>query len=113
MSSEGGLSDEGPATNEGDSGVVLRPEMVILGDEALIPSSNLVQPPPNHFTHVLDVDEPYRYDRPERSDEPDGVLRAGTQVTLLVQGDDYCRVVDAAGLYVEVRRASVRKLSPE
>jgi hypothetical protein len=37
------------------------------------------------------------------------VLRAGTPVVLLVDGDDRCRVVDGSGLYVEVRRASLRE----
>jgi hypothetical protein len=91
-------------------GVVQRPEAVVLGEKALVPERNLVRPPPNRFTHELVVDEPYRLDRPERTDEPDGVLRARTRVVLLVEAADRCRVVDGRGLYVEVRRASLREL---
>jgi hypothetical protein len=89
---------------------MLRPESQVLGDKTLIPEANLVRPPPNRFTHELGVDEPYRLDRPERTAEPDGVLPAGTQVAVLVQLGDRCRVVDGSGLYVEVRRASLRDL---
>jgi hypothetical protein len=38
------------------------------------------------------------------------VLPAGTRVLLLVDGPERARVVDASGLYVEVRRASLREL---
>ena len=89
---------------------MLRPEAVVLGDEALVPADNIVRPPPNHFTHELAVDEPYWLDRPGRRDrQPDGILLAGTPVGLLVEGDDRCRVVDDRGLYVEVRRSSLRE----
>jgi hypothetical protein len=94
-----------------DVGVIRRPEAVVLGEEALVPERNVVRPPPNRFTHELLVDEPFRLDRPERTDDPDGVLPARTQVVLLVEGPDRCRVVDGNGLYVEVRRASLRELS--
>jgi hypothetical protein len=89
---------------------MLRPEFVVVGDQALVPPGNLIRPAPNQFTHELVADEPYRLDRAEPAGEPDGVLPAGTRVALLVQGDDHCRVVDGTGLYVEVRRASLRRL---
>ena len=92
-----------------EAGVIRRPDAVVLGEDALVPERNLVQPPPNRFTHELLVDEPYRLDRPEPADEPDGVLPAGTPVVLLVEGAERCRVVDGSGLYVEVRRASLRE----
>ncbi len=88
---------------------MLRPEAVVLGDEALVPPAHLVRPPPNRFTHELTVDEPYRFDRPGGGAGPEGVLPAGTPVVLLVEGDDRCRVVDGRGLYVEVRRSSLRE----
>jgi hypothetical protein len=90
--------------------VVQRPEAVVLGEEALLPERNVVRPPPNRFTHELLADEPYRLDRPERSDKPDGVLPSGTRVVVLVEAPDHCRVVDGRGLYVEVRRDSLREL---
>lgn len=96
---------------DGDEGVMLRPEPVVLGEEALVPDQNAVRPEPNRFTHELLVDEPYRFDRPEPSAEPDGMLPAGTPVVLMVEGPERCRVVDGSGLYVEVRRASLRPLS--
>jgi hypothetical protein len=98
------------AEGDPDADVVLRPEIVVLGDEALIPAGNVVRPPPTRLTHELVVDEPYHLDRPDRSPDPDGVMRAGTRVALLHQGRDHCRVVDGRGLSVEVRRASLREL---
>jgi hypothetical protein len=89
---------------------MLRPKPSVLTDEALVPARNLVRPAPNRFTHRLVVDEPYGFDRPGPGDEPDGVLAAGTPVVVLVEGADRSRVVDANGLYVEVRRASLAEL---
>lgn len=109
MTGEGRQSGDEPDTDS-DAGVMLRPEAFVLADDALIPERNVVRPAPSHFTHELAVDEPFRFDRPERAGEPDGVLPAGTPVVLLVEGPDRCRVVDGKGLYVEVRRASLRKL---
>jgi hypothetical protein len=100
----------GKDRSSGERPVVQRPEAVVLGQEALLPERNVIRPPPNRFTHELVVDEPYRLDRPERSDEPDGVLAAGTRVVVLVEGPDRCRVVDGRGLYVEIRRDSLREL---
>ena len=99
-----------PTDDDPDAEVVLRPEFVVLGDETLVPASNVVRPPPTGFTHELVVDEPYHLDGPGRATEPDGVIPAGTRVTLIGQGDDRCRVVDGGGLAVEVRRASLREL---
>jgi hypothetical protein len=93
-----------------EPGVILRPDVSVLDDEALVPEQNVVRPAPNRFTHELLADEPYRFDRPERAGEPDGVLPAGTRVVLLVEGADSCRVVDGNGLYVEVSPTSLRKL---
>jgi hypothetical protein len=95
---------------EPEAGTMLRPEAVVLGEEALVPARNIVRPPPNHFTHELVVDEPYWLDRPgPRAKRPDGTLLAGTPVVLLVEEDDRCRVVDGRGLYVEIRRSSLRE----
>jgi hypothetical protein len=88
---------------------MLRPEAVILGDNALIPPSNLIQPPPNHFTHEVVVDEPFRFGSASGGTEPDGVLLKGTPVVLLVEGSAHCRVVAGNGLYVEVRRLSLHE----
>src|SRR6266511_5360855 len=107
------MTSEGPGfagEPKPEAGEILRPEAVVLGDEAIIPASNFIRPPPNRFTHDLAVDEPYKFEHPMRTDDqPDGILRAGTPVVLLVEGDDRCRVVDGRGLYVEVRRSSLRE----
>ena len=102
-------SGEG-SDKESNAGEMLRPEAVVLPENAVVPELNVVRPAPNRFTHELLVDEPYRFDPPGPTGEPDGVLPAGTPVVLLVEGPDRCRVVDGAGLYIEVRRASLRKL---
>jgi hypothetical protein len=99
------------AQTDPTAGTMLRPEVQVLPDEALVPDTNVVRPPPNRFTHKLMVDEPYRFDRPKRAGESDGVLPAGTPVVVLVDGPDRCRVVDGRGLYVEVRRASLSALA--
>jgi hypothetical protein len=101
--------DRGP-DDRPEAGVVRRPEAVVLGEEALVPERNVVKLPPNRFAHELLVDEPYRLDRPWRGDDPDGVLPSGTRVVLLIECHGRCCVVDGSGLYVEVRRASLRKL---
>jgi hypothetical protein len=90
---------------------MLRPETVVLSDEAVVPEANVIRPAPNRFTHRLLVDEPYRFDRPQGADAPDGVLPAGTPVVMLVEGADRCRVADGRGLYVEVRRTSLGRLA--
>ncbi|MGH3822903.1 MAG: hypothetical protein ACRDRA_08735 [Pseudonocardiaceae bacterium] len=89
---------------------VLRPDPVVLPEEAIIPTHNLVSPAPTRFTHELLVDEPYWFDRPRQRDEPDGVLPAGTLVVVLVEGAERSRLIDGAGRYVEVRTKSLRAL---
>jgi hypothetical protein len=108
--------DEAPDEAPGqvpEARVVLRPDVVVLRDEALLPASNVVRPAPARLTHELVVDEPYHLDRAERGPQPDGVLPAGTRVAVLLAGEDRCRVVDARGLAVDVRRASLRALPEE
>jgi hypothetical protein len=100
----------GERESDPDPGVMLRPEALVLADDAMVPDKNVIQPAPNRFTHELMVDEPYRFDRSEHAGENDGVFPAGTLVVLLVEGPDRSRVVDGRGLYVDVRRASLRKL---
>jgi hypothetical protein len=106
---EGGPAGEAPRKGA-DAGRVLRPEYVVLGEGCLVPAANVVRPPPNRFTHELVADEPYQFDRSEQGSAPDGVLPAGTKVVLLVQDNGSCRVVSGSGLYVRVRRASLREL---
>jgi hypothetical protein len=98
------------ADDDPDAEVVLRPEFVVLDDAALVTGGRHLRPPSIGFTHEVVVDEPYHLDRPAPASEPDGVLRAGTRVTLVDEGEDRCRVADGSGLTVEVRRASLRRL---
>lgn len=104
------MSDDGSPEPPVEAGEVLRPEAVVLGDEALVPGSNLILPPPNVFTHQVVADEPYRFDGSPAGGPPDGVLAAGTSVVVLVESGDRRRVADRTGLYVEVRRANLRPL---
>jgi hypothetical protein len=101
----GGRSDDDP-----DAEVVLRPEFVVLDDAALLTGGNDLRPPSIGFTHEVVVDEPYHLDRLGLASETDGVLSAGTRVTLVDEGEDRCRVADGIGLSVEVRRAGLRRL---
>ena len=89
---------------------MLRPDMVVLGEESIVPESNVAHSAPAELTHELAVDEPYRFDDSDPAAAPDGVLPAGTRVAVLAEGDDRCRVVDGSGLAVDVRRASLREL---
>lgn len=82
----------------------------MLGEETLLPATDVVRPVPDHFTHALGDDEPYQLDRPVRDRDPDRVLPAGTSVLVLSTDDDSCRVVTASGLAVAVRRANLREL---
>ena len=95
------MSPEG----EREPGIVKRPVPKVLDESALVPGDALVKPPPNRFTHELVRDEPFRFGG---DDEPAGTLAAGTPVVLLRDGPDGCRVVDGRGLYVRVRRESLR-----
>ena len=90
---------------------IIRPEARVLNANALIPEKNLITPPPNQFTHELTRRQPYYYTSAQQGAPPDGEFAAGTQVVLLVyEGGNYCQVVDAQGLYVELEFAALRKL---
>jgi hypothetical protein len=86
---------------------MLRPEVRVLPDDALVPEPAVVSPPPNRFTHELIGDESYP---PEGGRQKGGALPAGTPVVLMVEGEERCRVVDGRGRYVEVRRSNLRRL---
>jgi hypothetical protein len=92
---------------EREPGIVRRPKPTVLDESALVPGDALVKPPPNRFTHELVRDEPFRFGTGDEG-EPAGTLPAGTPVVLLRDGPEGCRVVDGRGLYVRVRRESLR-----
>jgi hypothetical protein len=93
-----------------DAGRFLRPPVEMVAPAFLVPDSNLIQPPPNRFTHELVRDEPFRYDEAAEPAEPDGILAKGTRVVVLVEGE-ICWVVDGSGLYVAIHREGLRRLT--
>jgi hypothetical protein len=88
----------------------VRPESIVLPEGALVPSPNVISPPPNQFTHEALRDLPYYFaERDERP--PDGTLPVGTAINLLRrEGEQRCRVVDGRGLYVSVDADGLRPL---
>jgi hypothetical protein len=91
-------------------GFFLRPEAVVLDENATVPDRNIISPSPNRFTHELTRPQPFYFDRAQGT-LPNGEFRAGTKVVLLVHdGGNYCRVADGRGLYVEIEYDSLRKL---
>jgi hypothetical protein len=92
-----------------DTGRMLRPKAVVLRDVALVPEHRSVKPPPNQFTHEVRRIQPYYYGPSHAA--PDGEFSAGTLVVLMVYEDgEYCRVIDARGLYVETAYEGLRRL---
>jgi hypothetical protein len=92
-----------------DTGRMLRPKAVVLGDAALIPEHRLITPPPDQFTHEVRRAQPYYCE--QTSGPPDGQFAAGARVVLMrYEGGAYCRVVDSRGLYVATTFAGLRRL---
>jgi hypothetical protein len=96
-----------PATQDSQKSGVLRPSAEVLPADALVPSANIVDPPPDRFSHELTRDEPYRFGD-DSSASPDGQLRRGTQVLMVSNDGHHARVIDERGLYVRVRTDSLR-----
>ena len=82
---------------EESHGRMLRPKVRVLGEEALVPETSVISPPPNRFSHEL-----------SKQEDP---FPEGTRVLLLVEGRERSGVVDAAGTYAEVASASLRELA--
>ena len=77
-----------------------RPKVEVVSDSALVPPANLVDPPPNRFTHVLQTSQPYYYGA-SAGKQPDGEFAIGTRVVLMGRyRGRMCRVIDGQGLYV-------------
>ena len=82
-------------------GHFLRPKATVLPESALIPKANLLEPPPERFTHEVKAAQPYYYGKSADAAHPDGTFEAGAKVAVL--GHDrrpLCRVADARGLSV-------------
>ncbi len=86
---------------------VLRPTAEVLAADALVPSANVLQPPPDQFSHVLTRDEPYRFGS-DPTASPDGELQRGAPVLVVANDGLHARVIDKRGLYVQVRSESLR-----
>ncbi len=91
----------------------LRPPMEVLGDEALVPAPNLIQPPPNRFTHRIVAETPFWFGSEKDGDKPSGLFKAGTEVVLLLAERGRCRVVDGQGVYAEVPADSLVERSSD
>jgi hypothetical protein len=100
--------ERAPGSTEG---VVLRPEATVLPSGAIVPAANLIEPAPNQFSHELIDDEPYHYGVDPAS-PADGTLAPGTRVLLVADDGRYANVIDEHGLYVRVRRRSLRPIGP-
>jgi hypothetical protein len=73
--------------------------------------ANIIQPPPNQFTHELIQDESYFFGGPQQGTPPDGTLSKGTKVVLMhYDGGGYCRVVDGEGVYAVTAYFSLKQL---
>jgi hypothetical protein len=92
------------------TGRFLRPKTVTLPASAVIPSRNLIEPAPRHFTHRLARDEPYFFLKPGKGIVPAGHFPAGTPVLLLSTQGRTGWVADRRGLHVAVACASLQKL---
>jgi hypothetical protein len=89
----------------------IRPEAVVLPENAVVPDKNSISPAPNQFTHELTRPAPFYFDGAQEGREPDGQLPQGTKVVLLVyDGGSYCRVADGQGLYVELEYGALKRL---
>ena len=89
----------------------VRPDAVVLPENAIVPDKNFISPAPNQFTHELIRPQSFFFTGAQQVGQPNGQFPAGTRVTLLVyNGGNYCRVVDEQGLYVEIEYNNLRKL---
>lgn len=90
---------------------MIRPKAIVLPESAQVPGRNLIDPPPNQFTHEVTARQPFYYLVPSPAAAPDGELPAGAKVVLLVHdGGEVCQVADARGLYVTTSFAGLRRL---
>jgi len=88
-----------------------RPKASVLPEAAMVPERNLLDPPPNKFTHEVKSEQPYYYGDSGRSGEPAGTFPAGTPVLLVSHdGGAVCHVVDGRGLYVSMAFKGLRPL---
>lgn len=89
----------------------IRPEMQLLPEEALIPGKNLVDPPPDQFSHEMARAGDFYFSSAAQASKPNGSFPAKTKLLLIRHdGGRYCRVADGRGIYAEIEFAALRKL---
>ena len=90
---------------------MLRPAQIVVPASAMNPEAAVVSPPPNRFTHVVRVRQPF-YVGSLLSGESGGTLATGAKVVLMLRGKgDACRVIDRRGRYVTTSYKGLRPLS--
>jgi hypothetical protein len=94
-------------------GHFLRPSPVVLPGNALVPDKNVLQPPPNQFTHRLRERTPFYFEAGGEG-TPSGYLEKGSRVILMRQGEEQqdCWVGTEQGLYVRTPPGHLDRLDP-
>jgi hypothetical protein len=89
---------------------MLRPKSVILPESAQLPERNVLRPPPNRFSHIVDGEQPYYFTGVDERVRPAGYFSSGTKVLLLRQDSTECWVANCRGLYVAIPCEGLRRL---
>jgi hypothetical protein len=93
---------------------MVRPSVSVLPESALVPEQNLLKPPPNQFSHVVTVDQPYYFQPPGPEIQAGGLFLAGTQVLLIARTDGpMCHVADGRGIYVLTLYEGIRRITDQ
>jgi hypothetical protein len=89
----------------------IRPDAIVLPEDAVVPDKNIIKPAPNQFTHELARPQSFYFTAAQQGRPPDGELPQGTKVVLLIHdGGSYCRIADGQGLYVEVEYDALKRI---
>ena len=89
---------------------MIRPETIILPDSAQLSERNVLRPPPNQFSHVINGEQPYYFGGVDEAAPAAGYFSAGTKVLLLRQDSSECWVANSRGLYVAIPCNGLRRL---
>jgi hypothetical protein len=69
--------------------------------------------PAQVFTHLVAADTEYYLSGPQQAGPPEGMLSAGTKVTLLEEAGSYCRIRSEDGIEAYVSTNSLQPLEHE
>jgi hypothetical protein len=89
---------------------ILRPKALILPESAQLPEQNVLRPPPNQFSHIIDGEQPYYFRGVDKGVRPAGYFSSGTRVLLLRHDSTECWVANCRGLYVAIPCNGMRPL---